>query len=254
MSAMRPLSGKITVVGIGPGSLEDLTPRAARAIEESQVVVGYRWYLELIGGLLEGKTVQAFGMGQEQERARAAADLAYQGYQVALVSGGDPGVYGMAGPLLEALLQRGWSRESGLPVEIVPGVTAATAGAALLGAPLMQDFAVISLSDRFGPWELIARRLEAAAASDMVVVLYEPASHLRPRHIEEAQRILLQHRTGETPVGVVRDAYRPGEQVVLTSLGQMLQHSFDMRTVVIVGNSSTKAQGGVMVTPRQYPS
>ena len=245
--------GSIAVVGTGPGSPEHITCQAKAVIEGSDTVVGYRWYVELIRPLLSSQSVHAFDMGEERERAERAVDLAYQGHRVALVSGGDAGIYGMAGNLFERLIERGWSRTTGVPVQVVPGVTAATACAALLGSPLMQDFAVISLSDRFVPWAVIAKRLESVASSDMVMVLYEPASHLRPHQIQEAQRLILRHRGDQTPVGIVRDAFRPSQQVVVTSLGEMLRYDFDMRTVVLIGNSTTYVHEQVMITPRAHP-
>jgi len=235
-------------VGIGPGGPADLTPRARETIAGAEVVVGYRTYLEQIVLLLEGKEVVWAGMREEVARAREAVSRARTGRRVAVVSGGDPGVYGMAGPVLEA------AGEAGVLdlVTVVPGVTAATAAAALLGAPLMHDFAVISLSDLLTPWEVIAARLEAAAAADFVLVLYNPASSRRDWQLARAREILLRRRRPETPVGIVRHAGRPDEETVVTDLAGMLAYPVDMGTTVIVGNSQTYVAQGRMITPRGY--
>lgn len=235
-------------MGIGPGELEQMSFRARKALEESEVIVGYRAYLDLIPGLLAGKKVVESGMTQEVGRCREALALARSGLQVAVVSGGDPGVYGMAGLILELLEGR-----EDVPVEVIPGITAATAAAAVLGAPLMNDFAVISLSDLLTPWEVIEGRLRAAAQGDFVVALYNPRSKKRTGQIERAREIFLEHKGAATPVGIVRNARRGGEEAVVTTLGEMLDHPIDMLTTVIIGNSRTLVRGGFMVTPRGYP-
>ncbi len=241
------MPGKLTIVGLGPGGVEHLTPAARVALEASGVVVGYRTYLDLIPELLVGREVVSSGMRQEVERCREALERARAGASVALVSSGDPGIYGMAGLALELL------DGEELDVEIVPGVSAVQAAAARLGAPLMHDFAVISLSDLLTPWELIRRRLRAAAEADFVVALYNPKSHGRTTQLAEAREILLAHRPPSTPVGIVRNACRPGETVTVTDLGTLLDHPVDMLSVVIVGNASTTVDSaGRMVTPRGY--
>lgn len=239
-------TGQIQVVGLGPGALLDLTWRAENALRQADVVIGYRPYLERVRGLLPGRRLLASGMRQEVERAQQAIAEARRGRRVVVVSSGDPGVYGMAGLILEL------AAGTGLPVEIIPGVTAATAAAARLGAPLMNDFAVISLSDLLMPWEIIQRRLEAAAASDFVLVLYNPRSHTRTWPLEEAQRIIRRHRPGLTPVGIVRKASQVEEERFLTDLDHLLEAEIDMSTTVIVGNSQTKVQDGFLITPRGY--
>lgn len=216
-------------------------------MEEAEAIVGYRTYLDLIPGFLTGKKVVESGMTQEIHRCREALALARSGLEVAVVSGGDPGVYGMAGLILE-LLEEGEE----VFVEIIPGITAATAAAAVLGAPLMNDFAVISLSDLLTPWEVIEGRLRAAARGDFVVALYNPRSKNRTRPIERAREIFLECRGVATPVGIVRNARREGEQTAITTLGKMLDHPIDMLTTVIIGNSQTSVRGGFMVTPRGY--
>ena len=240
------------MVGIGPGSNELLTPQARAALASSHAVAGYRTYLELIPGFLAGKQVLASGMMQEVARARAAIELAASGKIVSVISSGDPGIYGMAGLIYEVLREQGWQREDGVEVEVVPGVSALNAAAALLGAPLMHDFAAISLSDLLTPWEVIARRIELAAQGDFVIALYNPRSNRRAREWAEACEILGRHRSPETPVGIVRCAYREEQRVTVTDLQHLPQQEVDMLTLVIVGNSSTFSFDGLMVTPRGY--
>lgn len=233
------------VVGLGPGEARQLTPRAARAIEEAQVVVGYKTYLAFIRELIKGKEIISSGMRKEVDRARIALMKAAAGQAVAVVSSGDPGVYGMAGIILELAGDR-------VAVEVIPGVTAATSAAAVLGAPLMHDFAVISLSDLLTPWETIAKRLEAAADSDFVVVIYNPQSQGRRKQIAAARDILLKYRSQDTPVGIVQNAGRPEEKKRITTLAAMLDEEINMQSTVIVGNSQTKIRHGHMITPRGY--
>lgn len=246
-----PGAGSIAIVGLGPGNLEDMTPRAREALARAEVVAGYPPYLEQISELLPGKEIIATGMTGEVERCWKAVQRAREGARVAVVSGGDPGVYGMAGLVLEILHREGLNRE--LAVEIIPGVTAATAAASALGAPLMHDFAIISLSDRLTPWELIVKRIELAAQADFVLVLYNPRSKGRPEHLARAREIVLKYRRGTTPVGVVRNAGRPGEEIWLSDLDSFISLPIDMQATVIIGNSQTRVLGGWMVTPRGYP-
>lgn len=233
-------------MGIGPGDPGLLAPRAKEVLARAEVVFGYRTYLRLVEHLLVGKEVIPSGMREETARARAAVAQAAAGAQVAVVSGGDPGVYGMAAPVLEVAVA------AGVPVTVVPGVTAATAAAALLGAPLGHDFAVVSLSDLLTPWPVIVKRLEAAAAADFVLVLYNPSSTKRRERWLEAVEILRAARPAVTPVGIIWDAGRPGEQKVLCDLATVTTHPVDMRATVIVGNSRTYVANGVMLTPRGY--
>lgn len=218
------------------------------AIAESAVVVGHTPYLEAIRDLIEGKQRIASGMTQEVERCRQALQLAAAGHVVALVCSGDPGVYGMAGLALELAEAEG----ARVPIEIVPGVTAATAAAAALGAPLMLDFAAISLSDLLVSWNVIRRRLEAVAAADLVTALYNPRSKRRVRQLAEAIGIFRAARPGPTPVGFVTAAGRPGQTVVVTDLDHAAEEHADMRTVVIIGNSTTRKIGPWIVTARGY--
>ena len=249
---------KLYVVGTGPGDLNRMTLEAREALEAAQVVVGYKSYLELVAPLLVGKEVISTGMMKEVERCREALRIASSGKVTALVSGGDAGIYGMAGLVLE-LVEAGRVGEeaagegSGVEVIVIPGVSAVQAAAARLGAPLMHDFAVISLSDLMTPWEVIVRRLEAAAAADFVVALYNPRSAGRVMQLDRAREILLAARSGSTPVGLVRNACRKGEEVVVTTLADLPLHEVDMTTIVIIGNAATYVDGaGKMVTPRGY--
>jgi adenosylcobyric acid synthase len=240
---------KLYVVGIGPGDLKLMTFEAREAIEAADVVMGYKLYLDLIEPLLAGKEVVSSGMMKEVERCAEALAIAATGKSVALVSSGDAGIYGMAGLVLE-LAQ---DRQPPPDIVIVPGVSAVQAAAAALGAPLMHDFAVISLSDLLTPWSAIERRLAAAATTDFVIALYNPRSKGRVRQIETARSIFLAARAADTPVGIVRNACRKGEERVVTTLGKMLDHSIDMFSIVIIGNSATFVDGeGRMVTPRGY--
>lgn len=246
--------GRIFLVGLGPGDRADLTPRAMAALARAEVVLGYGRYLEQIQDLLTGKVVIPGELTRERDRATHTVLQALAGKTVALVSSGDIGIYGMAGLVFEELAQRGWTADAGIQVEVVPGITALSACAALLGAPLMHDFTAISLSDLLTPWPLIARRLDAAAQADFVIALYNPKSARRRTHLAEACRILLQHRSGETPVGLVVRAGRSGCRTLVTTLRNLPECEVDMETTVLVGNSSTRLVGGRMVTPRGYPT
>lgn len=245
--------GRLYLVGAGPGDLAHLTPAARAAIVGSDVVVGYQRYLDLLRPLLGSRQTIASRLTEEVARARQAVDLARRGQIVALVSSGDAGVYGMAGPALEVLQALGWRPGDAPEVEVVPGITAAGAAAALLGAPLMHDWACVSLSDLLTPWPLILRRLEAVAAADFVVCLYNPRSHRRDWQLGAARAVLLRHRAPRTPVGLVTDAYRAGQRVRTTTLGDLDPTLVDMLTTVVVGNSATVDLGGIVVTPRGYP-
>lgn len=238
-------SGKIFVIGIGPGLLDYMAPRAKEAIELSDVVVGYKLYLDLIEELIKNKSTDFTGMRKEVERCNRVVELAREGKTVSLVSSGDAGVYGMAGILLELV-------DEEMDVEVIPGVTAATAAAASLGAPLMHDYVTISLSDLLTEWSLIQKRLHCAGEGDFVVSIYNPRSKGRQEQIVEARDILLQYKSPETPVGIVRNAKRDGEEIVMSTLGNMLDETIDMVTMVIVGNSNTYIKNGRMVTPRGY--
>ena len=246
-------NGKLFLVGLGPGAPELLTPAAVDALHRSDVIIGFRGYLDQIAALSAGKEIVAMELGQELERAQRAIDLAHRGRTVAVVSSGDAGVYGMAGPLFRVLTAAAWDGENP-PVVTIPGVSALQSAAALLGSPLMQDFCAISLSDLLTPWDTIRRRLTAAAQGDFVVALYNPRSQRRDWQLLEARRILLGHRPPQTPVGLVRAAYRPNQQTTLTTLLDLATcaPSVDMFTTVIIGNSTTYTHHGKIVTPRGY--
>ena len=244
--------GTLFLVGFGPGHGEHLTIRAREAIREAEVVVGYRTYIDLVADLLEGKEVVSTGMTEEIERARAAVDAARAGRKVAVVSSGDVGIYGMAGLVFEVLRETGWKAGVDFPVEVIPGVTALSSVAARIGAPLTHDFAAVSLSDLLTPWEVIARRLDAAGRGDFVVALYNPQSKRRTWQLGRAQEILLQYKAPETPIAVVKSAYREGERIVLSTLDQMKDAEVGMLTTILIGNSNTTRFGDYLVTPRGY--
>ncbi|MHB1563624.1 MAG: precorrin-3B C(17)-methyltransferase [Leptospirillum sp.] len=243
--------GSLLLVGFGPGSEEHLTHRARWAIEHAEIIIGYRTYIDLVRPLIQNKTIIQTGMTEEIERASQAVDLAFSGKTVALVSSGDVGIYGMAGLAYEVLADRGYTG-SEIDVEVIPGVTALSACASILGAPLMHDFASISLSDLLTPWEVITKRLKAAAEADFVIALYNPKSSKRVRQIEEAREIMMEVRDHNTPVGIVKSAMREGENIVISTLSDMLTHPIGMLTTILVGNSQTRIIAGKMVTPRGY--
>ena len=235
--------------GTGPGAADLVTPRAREAITGADVVVGYRTYLDLVTDFISPRQeVISTSMMQEIDRCRKALELAAAGRKVALVCGGDPGIYAMAGLVYELVFSSGLDTE----VDVIPGIAALNSCAAILGAPLMHDFAAISLSDLMTPWEVIEKRLSAAAMADFVTVIYNPRSRKRTTQIVRAREIMLEHRDPATPVGIVSGATRPHETVRLASLESMLGHEIGMQTTVIIGNSATFVRDGRMVTPRGY--
>lgn len=246
------MNGKIYLVGFGPGAEEHMSFKAKAAIAESDVVIGYTTYIKLVKDLLDGKEVIKKGMTEEIDRCIEAYEQAKLGKTVALISSGDIGVYGMAGPTYEVLLQAGWSPENDIKVEIVPGSTALSACASLVGAPLTHDFCSISLSDLLTPWPVIARRLEAAGHADYVIALYNPKSGRRTQQIVEAQKTLLRYRKPDTPVAIVKSAYRRRQSIQLVRLDEMAECEIGMLTTVLIGNSSTFIKSGLMITPRGY--
>jgi precorrin-3B C17-methyltransferase len=245
--------GKLYLVGLGPGDAGHLTPAALAAIADSDELVGYRFYIEQVSASATNKVLHSMELGQELERAALAVDIAYGARTVSVVSSGDAGIYGMAGPVFRVLTDRGWDGINPA-VETVPGVSALQSAAALLGSPLMQDFCAISLSDLLTPWEQITRRLEAAASGDFVTVLYNPRSRRRTHQLEDARSIFLGHRSPSTPVGIVRHAYRDEQAVAVSDLDGLDGASLgvDMFTTVVIGNSNTYVHEGRMVTPRGY--
>ena len=250
------LSGKLYIVGVGPGHHDHMTFRAKQAIEESDTIVGYETYVNIVQDLIEGKDVYRYAMTQEVERARQCIDLAKSGKIVSLVSSGDPGIYGMAGLIYETLAESGWDPKTGLQVEIIPGVSALNSCASIIGSPLMTDFAVLSMSDLLVPWEIIMKRVEAAAQGDFVIVIYNPSSKKRIHQLQDTRKILLKYRKPSTPVAIIKGAFRDSQSVVLTDLENLENHSdkLGMISTVIVGNSSTYNYKDLMINPRGYTS
>lgn len=238
---------KLYVVGIGPGDAQGLTGHARAALEEAQLLCGYTKYIQLVAPLYPDKPVLSTGMRQEEARCHAALQAAAEGKTVALVCSGDAGVYGMAGLVYQ--LSDGYPA---VEIQVVPGVTAALAGSALLGAPLGHDFAVVSLSDLLTPWPVIEARLDAAARADFVLCLYNPASKGRRDHLQQACGILLRHKDPGTVCGWTRDIGRTQEDWGLLTLAELRDYEADMFTTVFVGNGETQALAGRMVTPRGY--
>jgi precorrin-3B C17-methyltransferase len=239
------------VVGLGPGDPALLAPMAEAALEGASVVVGYTAYIDLIPpALLAGKDVVATGMTGEVARCRTALEAAAAGSAVVLVSSGDAGVYGMAGLALEMLDAMGLDER--VSFTVVPGIPAVCAAAALLGAPLTHDFAVVSLSDLLTPWPVIEARLEAALAADFVLALYNPRSKRRADHLGAALAAAGRHRPARTPVGMVKNAFRPGQAIRITSLAEADPDWADMLTLVVIGASATRLAGSRMLTPRGY--
>ncbi len=243
------MSGAIYVVGIGPGAAEHMTPAAVAAIERADVIIGYRTYLALITHLAPHTPREASGMRQEVSRAQRAVDLALAGRCVAVISGGDPGIYGMAGLIYETLAE---GSVTGLEVTVVPGMSALNAAAAILGAPLMSDFAVISLSDHLTPRETILRRVAAAAAADFVICFFNPKGRSRSEPWEKACELLARCRPADTPVGVVRNATRSGQSAQIVTLAELPVVEVDMLTLVVVGNRDTIICDNKMITRRGY--
>ena len=246
---MTPAS--LHVVGLGPGDAACLTPQARTVLAQASCVAGYNLYMELVPPeLLAGKQCISTGMRHEEERCAAAVDAALGGQPTALVCSGDPGIYALAGLALEVLEARGMVNT--VPFGVVPGVPAVCAAAALLGAPLMHDFACISLSDLLTPWETIVRRLNAALEADFVCAIYNPRSKGRPHHLEQALDIARRFRAPHCPVGLVRKAFRPGEEARVFRLDQFDATQVDMLSLLIIGNAESRALGNFMLTPRGY--
>ena len=238
-------NGKIYVVGIGPGKKENMTFRAYEAMENSDIIVGYKTYVDLVKEYYPGKEMKSSAMTKEVDRCTEVLELARQGKTVSLISSGDAGVYGMAGIMLEIA-------DEDMEVEVIPGITATNAAAAIAGAPIMHDYATISLSDLLTDWELIKKRLELAAQGDFVVSIYNPKSRGRVTQIEEAREIMMKYKPKSTPVAIVRNAGREDERYVLITLDEMLNHEIDMLTIVLIGNSNTFVKNGKIITPRGY--
>ncbi|MCM1990543.1 precorrin-3B C(17)-methyltransferase [Oceanirhabdus seepicola] len=234
---------KLYVIGIGPGGLEHMTIKAKKTIEESDIVVGYTKYLKMVEPLLEGKETYATGMRGEEDRCKKAIELA-QDKVVSVISTGDSGIYGMAGLILQL--------DNNANVEIIPGVTASSSAASVLGAPLMHDNCNISLSDLMTPYEAIKKRVKLAAEGDFVISLYNPRSKGRPQYLKECLDIVREYRDGNTPIGVVRNALRDDQSVHISTLGNFDEEIVDMMSIVVIGNSNTYIENGRIITPRGY--
>ncbi|MGI0490324.1 precorrin-3B C(17)-methyltransferase [Alkalinema pantanalense CENA528] len=244
--------GTLWLVGTGPGNLDQITPAAKGAISQADVVIGYSLYIDLIRPLLRpGQIVEASPITQERQRAERAIELANWGLTVAIISSGDCGIYAMGGLVLEVLQGQGWDGVTP-ELQVFPGISALQAAASRVGAPLMHDFCAISLSNLLTPWDVIEKRLTAAAQADFVTAFYNPKSQTRTEQIEIAQRVFLKFRSPETPVALVRSVYRPDEEIRITTLAQMLDAPIDMLTTVIIGNQSTRFYQGWVITPRGY--
>lgn len=237
--------GKLYVIGIGPGGLEHMTIKARQALEESDIIVGYTKYIDFVRPLIEDKTIFSTGMRGEEERCRSALELC-KNKTVAVISTGDSGIYGMAGLLLEL------KEDENIEVEVVPGVTAATAAASVIGAPLMHDGCTISLSDLMTSYDLIKRRVELAAEGDFVISLYNPKSEGRPDYLTENINVIKKYRKGSTPVAVVKNALRNGQEVRFFTLDGFDDSEVDMLSIVIIGNSQSYMKNGRFITPRGY--
>ncbi len=238
----------LTVIGIGPGSEAMMTEEAVTALKEAEVVVGYKTYTHLVKPLVGDKEVIKTGMRKEIERCHLAIELAQEGKNVAMVCSGDAGIYGMAGLILEIVTKE----KLDIQVRVVPGITASIAAASLLGAPLMHDFCHISLSDLLTPWEVIEKRIKAAAEADFVICFYNPRSLGREGHLARAFELMAPFKAATTPIGVVKAAARKKEEKWITTFGEMEYERVDMTSLVIVGNKSTYISDDLMITPRGY--
>lgn len=240
------MQGKVYVVGIGPGSLDHMSIKAHKVLNEVDVIIGHKTYINLVKEHFPTKEFVRSGMKREVERCNETINIAKGGKDIALISSGDAGVYGMAGILLEIAV------ESGIEVEIVPGITSSNSSASVVGAPIMHDHATISLSDLLTDWELIQKRIALASQGDFVISFYNPKSKSRVTQIVEARDIMLQHKNKDTVVAIVKNTSRDGEEHTLTTLENMLDHEIDMFSTVIVGNSKTFVTNNKMITPRGY--
>lgn len=237
---------KLYVIGIGPGGTDHMSQLAIKALEESDVIVGYAPYLDYVKDFIKDKETFSSQMGGEIKRCKKAIELAQEGKTVSIISTGDAGLYGMAGPIYELA--------SGLDIDIqvVPGITSAFSAAAELGSPIMHDAALISLSDLMTPWDLILKRVELASEADFVICLYNPRSKGRPDHLSQALEKILLHKSLDTPVGLVKNSGRDGNQVRVATIRDLDVEEVDMHTVLIIGNQATYIEDGKIITPRGY--
>ena len=235
---------KLYVVGIGPGGREHMTYKAVEVIKNSDVIVGYKPYIEYLEDLVEGKKLHSTGMKGELERCKLAIEEVRKGNNTSIISTGDAGLYGMAGPILELV--------DDIEIEIIPGITAAFSAASELGSPIMHDYSSISLSDLLTPWDVIINRVEKSAQADFVIAIYNPRSKGRQDHLKEAIDIILKYRKKDTPVGIVKNSGRPETEITITTLEKIDYEKVDMLTVLVIGNSNTYIKGNRIITPRGY--
>ena len=238
----------IYVIGIGPGCRDLMTQQAIAAMEDAEVIVGYKTYIKLVEEFIKDKEVVQNGMRKEVDRCQDAIDIAKTGKKVAVISSGDAGIYGMAGLILELITKQNLD----IPVKVIPGVTASIGAAAVLGAPIMHDFCHISLSDLMTPWEVIEKRLRLAAEADFVICLYNPRSKGRSEHLAKAFKIMGEFKDDSTPVGIVKDVGRADQEKFICTFDTMDFERVDMTTMVIIGNKSTYIKDDLMITPRGY--
>ena len=242
---------RIRVVGIGPGDYREMTVRAVDALNACDVIVGYHVYVDLVKAHFPDKEFHTTPMRREVDRCKLALELAREGWDVAMICSGDAGIYGMASLMFEIKEELG-EEASGIDIEVIPGITAASSGAAVLGAPLNHDFCVISLSDLLTPWELIEKRLRAAAEGDFAIAIYNPSSKKRHDYLQKACDILLETIEGTRPCGYVRSIGRDGEEYRTCTLAELRGEQVDMFTTVFIGNSQSRINGGRLITPRGY--
>lgn len=242
------MHGLIYVVGTGPGDKEYICQKAIEAMENSDIIIGYKTYIQLIKPFIKNTELISSSMMKEVDRCEEVLKLAQTGKTISLISSGDPGIYGMAGIMLEVVA----ANKSNVQVEVVPGISAASSAASLLGAPLMNDYVVLSLSDLLTPWELIEKRLHAAGSGDFVTAIYNPRSKTRITQLDTAIEIFLKYHKPQTPVGIVKHAMREKQEVVITDLANLDKQNIDMFTTLIIGNSKTQVIDGKMVAIRGY--
>ncbi|WP_282036800.1 precorrin-3B C(17)-methyltransferase [Saccharicrinis aurantiacus] len=242
------MNGKIYIIGTGPGDKDFVIPKALISMQNSDIIVGYKTYIDLIRPFITDVELVSSGMKKEVDRCSEVLEIAKTGKTVSLISSGDAGIYGMAGIMLEIVEKSGTDIE----VEVVPGISAATSAGALLGAPLMNDFVTLSLSDLMTPWELIVKRIKTACSGDFVMALYNPKSKTRVKQLEIAINTMLEYYKGDTPVGIVKHAMREKQEVSITTLDDVLNQDVDMFTTLVIGNSQTRVINGKMVTKRGY--
>lgn len=240
--------GKIYIVGLGPGDIYNMTLKAKMVLESCEIIAGYKTYIDLVKPILGNKIYLASGMRHEVERCEEVLKLALEENKtVCLISSGDSGIYGMAGIMIEKA-----ARYPKIEVEVIPGITAATSASALVGAPLMNDFVVISLSDLLTPWKVIEKRIELSSMGDFVICLYNPKSKTRTTQLKKAVEIITRYRSSSTPTAIVKNMGRDGQKQIICMLASLLSHNIDMTTTVIIGNSKTYVLNDKMVTPRGY--